>query len=85
MRYALRNKDKLIHAFDEPFYNLLIASLKAYTYRQEDVKVMIRQGKSYRMLQVPNLQASKNTIFEFIIVGGKYDVLQVAFFKERDI
>lgn len=30
MRFALRNKTKLINAFDEDYYNLLIESLKQY-------------------------------------------------------
>ena len=64
MRFALRNKSKLIKAFGEDYYKLLISSLTAFAKRN-----------------IPNVQPSADSNFQFAIVGKQYDVLHVAYYS----
>lgn len=71
MRFALRNKSKLIKAFGEDYYKLLISSLTAYTI----------EGYTYEFINIPNVQPSADSNFQFAIVGKQYDVLHVAYYS----
>ena len=67
MRFALRNKTKLINAFDEDYYNLLIESLKQYFANNETIHSYSIEGEKCQFIDVPNEK--------------KYDVLTLAYYS----
>ena len=56
MRVALRNKTKLIKAFDESYYNLLMESLKQHFKNSEEIQTYSIEGEKYQIIDVPNVQ-----------------------------
>ena len=52
MRFALRNKTKLIKAFDESYYNLLMESLKQHFKNSEEIQTYSIEGEKYQIIDV---------------------------------
>lgn len=79
MRFALRNKDKLVNAFGTEAHQLLLDSLKDYARNHEDVSVSgSLPGGSYQVFLVPSLKGTGDR-FKFAIIKKVYDVYHVAF------
>lgn len=81
MRFALRNKTKLINAFDEDYYNLLIESLKQYFANNETIHSYSVEGEKYQFIDIPNVQPQTDSFFQFAIIEKKYDVLTLAYYS----
>lgn len=80
MRFALRNKDKLVNAFGKEAHQLLLDSLKDYARNHEDVSVSgsLPGERSYQVFLVPSLKGTGDR-FKFAIIKKVYDVYHVAF------
>lgn len=80
MRFALRNKDKLVNAFGIEAHQLLLDSLKDYARNHEDVSVSgsLPGERSYQVFLVPSLKGTGDR-FKFAIIKKVYDVYHVAF------
>lgn len=81
MRFALRNKTKLIKAFDESYYNLLMESLKQHFKNSEEIQMYSIEGEKYQIIDVPNIQPNTDNCFQFAVVRVKYDVLTLAYYS----
>ena len=81
MRFALRNKTKLIKAFDESYYNLLMDSLKQHIANNETIQGYSIEGEKYQIIDVPNAQPNTDSFFQFAVVRVKYDVLTLAYYS----
>lgn len=81
MRFALRNKSKLIKAFGEDYYKLLISSLTAFAKSNREIAAYTIEGYTSEFINIPNVQPSADSNFQFAIVGKQYDVLHVAYYS----
>jgi 5-methylcytosine-specific restriction endonuclease McrBC regulatory subunit McrC len=81
-RFSLRNKKKLVEAFDVEYYNLLIESLKAY-FGDEDlvIKEHKYEGLSQKIIHVPNVQPNTDSYFEFVVLRRRFDVYNLAYYS----
>ena len=77
MRYALRNKSKLIKAFGEPFYLQLIESLTRHFKSNTQIERLDAEELNYQIVEVQNV----NEVLQFAVTGEKYDVLTLAYYK----
>lgn len=77
MRFALRNKTKLISAFGEPFYLQLTKCLTEYFKTNTQIERLDVEGLNYQIVQVEKV----NEVLQFAITGEKYDVLTLAYYK----
>lgn len=77
MRFALRNKSKLIKAFGEPFYLQLIKSLENHFKSNAQIDRLEIEGFNYQVVEVKKA----DDIIQFAITGEKYDVLTLAYYK----
>lgn len=80
MRFALRNKSKLIKAFGEDYYKLLISSLTAFAKSNREIVVYTVEGYTFEFINIPNIQPNADSNFQFAIVGKRYDVMHVAYY-----
>lgn len=79
MKFGLFNREKLIPAFGENLYKLLIESLKAYTYKPEDrYKV---EGCDYHFINVPNIVGSEYKAFQFVIFGQTDEIITLGYYS----
>lgn len=81
MRFALRNKTKLIKSFGEDYYKLLIDSLTAFAKRKTEITTYTIEGYNYEFVDIPNIQPKTVSYFQFAIVGSRYDVVHVAYYS----
>lgn len=81
MRFALRNKAKLIKAFGESYYSLLVHSLEAYAKGRKDINTYNLEGTDYELIDVPSVQPNTDSCFQFVVVGRLYDVVRVAYYS----
>lgn len=77
MRFALRNKSKLIQAFGEDEYNMILSSLKLYAMERDEPETTFQDGVQYPILSVCS---PGETIYQFAVIGSKWDVIHVAFY-----
>ena len=77
MRFALRNKSKLIKAFGEDYYKLLTAFAKS----NREIAAYTVEGYTYEFINIPNVQPNADSNFQFAIVGKMYDVIHVAYYS----
>lgn len=77
MRFALRNKTKLIQAFGEDKYNRILSSLKQYALDRSEPETTNLDGIKYPVFKVCS---SDGTIYQFAVIGSKWDVIHVAFY-----
>ena len=61
MRFALRNKSKLIKAFGEDYYKLLISSLTAFAKSNREIAAYTIEGYTYEFINIPNVQPSADS------------------------
>lgn len=52
MRFALRNKFKLIQAFGEDEYSMILSSLKLYAMERDEPETAFQDGVNYPILSV---------------------------------
>ena len=79
MRFALRNKDKLIQAFGEPFYCELVECLKKH-FESDTANDRFRiEGLNKEAIKVTSSTAGKVHIFA--VIGQMYDVVKLAYYK----
>lgn len=78
MRFALRNKDKLVKALGFGAYQLLLDSLKYYASNNDEIvdKCFSSRFQHYVFL-APNIRGSG--FFKFAITKKMYDVVHVAY------
>ncbi|MDH6308086.1 hypothetical protein M2451_002605 [Dysgonomonas sp. PFB1-18] len=78
MRFALRNKSKLIKAFGEPFYLQLIKCLSNHFESNVQIDRLEIEGLNYQVIEVPK---SSSEIYQFAVTREMYDVLTLAYYK----
>ncbi len=83
MRFALRNKSKLIKAFGEPFYCELIKCLSNHFKCNTAIESAQIEGLDYQIINVSSEQDA-NKVYQFAITGQMYDVLRLAYYKTID-
>lgn len=83
MRFALRNKSKLIKAFGEPFYRELIKCLTSHFKCNAAIESREIDGLEYRIFNVAS-NLDTNKVYQFAITGQVYDVLKLAYYKTTD-
>lgn len=76
MRFALRNKKKLIEKLGQGFYDSLITSLKNYTTNNEELTT----GEDVNGKQ-SILVNHKDQAFQFVIISKTFDVYIVAYYS----
>ena len=82
MRFALRNKNKLIKSFGVDYYNLLIDSLTEYFKNRTEIPEHSLGGvDNYKFIFVPNIQPKTDSEFEFAIISKTYDVYLLAYYS----
>lgn len=81
MRFALRNKTKLIKSFGEDYYKLLISSLIAFAKSGREITAYTIEGYNYEFVNIPNIQPKTDSCFQFAIVGRRYDIIHVAYYS----
>lgn len=81
MRFALRNKAKLIKSFGEDYYKLLVSSLTDFAKSNREITAYTVEGYTYEFINIPNVQPSADSYFQFAIVGRRYDVVHVAYYS----
>lgn len=83
MRFALRNKSKLIKAFGEPFYRELIKCLTSHFKCNAAIESYQIESLEYQVINVPS-ERDENKVYQFAITGQMYDVLRLAYYKTTD-
>jgi hypothetical protein len=82
MRFALRNKNKIVNDFGLDYYNLLINSLTRYFKTRIEIPEYNLSGvKGYKFIFVPNIQPNTDCEFEFAIIEKTYDVYKLAYYS----
>ncbi len=66
MRFALRNKSKLIKAFGEDYYKLLMSSLTAFAKSNREIAAYTVEGYTYEFINI-NVQPTQIVIFICIV------------------
>lgn len=84
MRFALRNKSKLIKAFGEHFYCELIKCLTNHFKCNAAIESYQIEGLEYQVINVPSEQDT-NKVYQFAITGQMYDVLRLAYYKKVNV
>lgn len=78
-RYALRNKDKLIAAFGEQYYDRLILSLdNAFSKPIQPDDVQKADGEPYPLLVIED-QGHTSGVLVFYVVRVVYNVYNLAY------
>lgn len=80
MRFALRNKSKLIKAFGESFYCELIECLTIHFKYNVAIENNQIDGLEYQIINVPS-ERDTDKVYQFAITGQIYDVLKLAYYK----
>ena len=76
MRYSLRNKKKIIKAFDETYFNRMVDSLNEFFEKNEKIELI--KGDPYPFILVDDVGHTVN-LFEFWVIKENFDVLNLAF------
>lgn len=77
MRFALRNKTKLIQAFGEDEYNRILSSLKQHALVRDIPETTSLDSVKYPIL---NVRSPGEKIYQFAVLGSRWDVIHVAFY-----
>lgn len=80
MRFALRNKTKLVNAFGEAFYNELIASINDFQSKYTPDFHYWNEAIQKEMLDIPSKDNPDKT-FTFAIVCEMWDVITLAYYS----
>lgn len=81
MRLTLRNKQRLIDAFGEDYYNSLTESIKGYDYNPDNH--YWNEVLKMEMLDIPS-KSKPGTTYTFAIVSEKWDVIILAYYAVRE-
>ncbi len=81
MRFALRNRTKLIKAFGEDEYKKILSSLKLYSQENDTPETTSQDNVKYPIL---NVHSPGEKIYQFAVLGSKWDVIHVAFYAALD-
>ena len=76
MRFALRNKSRLIESFGNDLYEDIINSLKSYFENNSEVERRKKDGYNHDFISVPGTKCT----YQFAIVRQQYDVLTLAYY-----
>lgn len=79
MRFALRNKSRLIESFGAAFCEEMIGCLKAYFTSTQDIPRYKKDGYSHEFISVSGCGSS----YQFAIIKEQYDVLTLAYFPGK--
>lgn len=77
MRFAFKNRTKIINVKGQPYFNTLIESLKQYTKSGQSVN-LVHEGE-YDLIHIP----SGNVTYVFIAVAKLHDVYTIRFLREE--
>lgn len=75
MRFALRNKIRIKQAYGEAFCDDIVYCLKEYFQANQDIPRSKKDGYTHEFISVPG----RGCLYQFAIVGEKYDVLTLAY------
>lgn len=78
MRFALRNRTKLIKAFGEDEYKKILSSLKLYSQENDTAETTSLDNVKYPILSV---SSPGKVTYQFAIIGSKWDIIYIAFYK----
>ena len=76
MRFALRNKSRLIESFEADFCKDMIQCLTFYFKNNEVVERHKKDGYNHDFISVPGSTCT----YQFAIVRQQYDVLTLAYY-----
>jgi hypothetical protein len=76
MRFAIRNKSRLIESFGNDLYEDMIISLKSYFENNSEVETHKKDGYDHDFISVPGAKCT----CQFAIVRQQYDVLTLAYY-----
>lgn len=76
MRFALRNKKKLVEKLGQGFYQTLINSLKNYAETNEELTIGDKVNDKDSILV-----NHKDQTFQFVIIRKTFDVYTVAYYS----
>lgn len=80
MRFALRNKSRIKQAYGDVFCDEMVCSLKEYFLINQDIPRSKKDGYTHEFISVPG----KGGLYQFAIVGERYDVLTLAYFPYKE-
>ena len=78
MRYSLRNKEKIAKAYSPAILDRIIKSLDAHFRTSTKIEGIKQEGEKYPLLIIDDSGHTTNLI-AFYIVGGVFDVVNLAF------
>lgn len=85
MRFALRNRNKLIEAFGEEYYSTLIKSLEIYFGRVNEKSfedsLYSMEGFEHKFINVMSCGKQSEATFQFAIISWEFDVVRLAYFS----
>lgn len=81
MRYALRNKKKIVAALGVDYHSLLIKSLDLFFKEDEPIQEHKYEGMNQKIIHVPNAQPNTDGLFEFAIISKRFDVYHLAYYS----
>lgn len=77
MRFALRNKEKLIKAFGEDGYFNILSALKQYSRNTDTIQTTSVNNIPYPVFRI---NIKDGDTYQFAVLGSKFDVIRVAFY-----
>jgi len=77
LRYALRNKSKIVEKLGLSFLDVLKQSLDKY-FKEND-KVEEHVSDPYNFISVPSSQPYTETVYKFYVTRKVYDVYNLAY------
>lgn len=80
MRFALRNKSRIKQAYGDSFCEDMVCCLKDYFQTNQIIPRNKKDGYTHEFIFVPG----KESLYQFAVVGEKYDVLTLAYFPYKE-
>lgn len=85
MRYALRNKSKITASLGGGYLNQIIKSLDVHFKQNESiVEIVCKQIGVNDLTFIDTKDIERKKTYRFALLGIKYDVYRLAFYKEFD-
>lgn len=78
MRFALRNKSRLIETFGGDFCEEMTGYLKDYFSCNQEIPRYKKEGYTHEFISVPG----KSLSYQFAIIREQYDVLTLAYYPK---
>ena len=78
MRYTLRNKTKIVAAYDLTLYNRMTKSLDKHFADYKEIEAIEIEGDDYKTILVDDIGHTVN-MFAFYLIRKTFDVYNLAF------